>query len=108
LFSKTRGKVFYGWYIIAALFFINLIIIGNRFSFGVFFKSLANEFEGCDLAGYNSNKFDIPLLAEEFLRADVDFDMRKRKFICSGFVVEGERRPYKGLVDHQTLLCLII
>ena len=38
-------------------------------------RSLANEFEGCDLAGYNSNKFDIPLLAEEFLRANVDFDL---------------------------------
>jgi len=44
-------------------------------------RSLANEFEGCDFAGYNSNKFDIPLLAEEFLRANVDFDIRRRKFI---------------------------
>lgn len=44
-------------------------------------RTLANEFEGCDFAGYNSNKFDIPLLAEEFLRAEVDFDMMKRKFI---------------------------
>lgn len=44
-------------------------------------RSLTREFEGCDLAGYNSNKFDIPLLAEEFLRAEVDFNMSKRKFI---------------------------
>jgi DNA polymerase-3 subunit epsilon len=44
-------------------------------------KNLAKEIEGCDLAGYNSNKFDIPLLAEEFMRADVDIDMTKRKFI---------------------------
>jgi DNA polymerase-3 subunit epsilon len=44
-------------------------------------RSLANEFEGCDFAGYNSNKFDLPLLAEEFLRAEVDFDLMKRKFI---------------------------
>jgi DNA polymerase III subunit epsilon len=44
-------------------------------------KNLARDIEGCDLAGYNSNKFDIPLLAEEFLRADVDIDMMKRKFI---------------------------
>ncbi len=44
-------------------------------------KNLASEFEGCDLAGYNSNKFDIPLLAEEFLRSEVDFDMSKRKFV---------------------------
>lgn len=44
-------------------------------------KDLANFIEGCDLGGYNSNRFDVPLLAEEFLRVDVDFDMRKRKFV---------------------------
>lgn len=44
-------------------------------------KSLAAQIEGCDLAGYNSNRFDIPLLAEEFLRCDVDIDLMKRKFV---------------------------
>ena len=44
-------------------------------------KELAHYIEGCDLGGYNSNRFDIPLLAEEFLRADVDFDMSRRKFV---------------------------
>ena len=44
-------------------------------------KSLATQIEGCDLAGYNSNRFDIPLLAEEFLRAGVDIDLNRRKFI---------------------------
>ena len=44
-------------------------------------KSLAAQIEGCDLAGFNSNRFDIPLLAEEFLRAEVDFDLNKRKFV---------------------------
>lgn len=44
-------------------------------------KELARFIEGCDLGGYNSNRFDIPLLAEEFLRAEVDFDMRKRRFV---------------------------
>lgn len=44
-------------------------------------KNIARDIEGCDLAGFNSNRFDIPLLAEEFLRADVDIDMTKRKFI---------------------------
>lgn len=44
-------------------------------------KELANAIEGCDLAGFNSNRFDIPMLAEEFLRAEVDFDMTRRKFI---------------------------
>lgn len=44
-------------------------------------KSLANYIEGCDLAGYNSNKFDIPMLMEEFLRAGVDIDLKKRKCV---------------------------
>ncbi|MDL2222603.1 3'-5' exonuclease [Bacteroidales bacterium OttesenSCG-928-M11] len=44
-------------------------------------KSLASQIEGCDLAGYNSNRFDIPLLAEEFLRAGVEIDLMKRKFV---------------------------
>ena len=44
-------------------------------------QSIANSFEGSDFAGYNSNKFDLPLLAEEFLRCEVDFDLKKRKFI---------------------------
>ncbi|MCT4647939.1 MAG: 3'-5' exonuclease [Carboxylicivirga sp.] len=44
-------------------------------------KSLAKIMEGCDIAGFNSNKFDVPLLAEEFIRAEIDFDMKKRKFV---------------------------
>ncbi len=44
-------------------------------------KTLAKFLEGCDLGGFNSNRFDIPLLAEEFLRADIDIDFKKRKFI---------------------------
>lgn len=49
------------------------------------FKQVAHELkqmlDGCDLAGYNSNRFDIPLLMEEFLRSQVDFDMRNRKLL---------------------------
>lgn len=44
-------------------------------------KELAKFIEGCDLAGFNSNRFDIPLLAEEFLRNGVDIDFSKRKFV---------------------------
>ena len=44
-------------------------------------KKIASDIEGCDLAGFNSNRFDIPVLAEEFLRAGVDIDLMKRKFI---------------------------
>ena len=44
-------------------------------------KTLWHTFEGCDLAGYNSNKFDVPLLVEEFMRAGVDIDLSKRKLV---------------------------
>jgi len=44
-------------------------------------KEIAADFEGSDLAGYNSNRFDIPLLAEEFLRAEVDIDLMKHRFV---------------------------
>jgi DNA polymerase-3 subunit epsilon len=50
-------------------------------SFNEVAKILAKDFEGCDLGGYNSMRFDIPLLAEEFLRAGVDIDLKRRKFI---------------------------
>jgi len=50
-------------------------------SFGQIARSLAQYMEGCDLGGYNSNKFDIPILAEEFLRAGIDVDLKKRKMI---------------------------
>ena len=44
-------------------------------------KNIAVDIEGCDLAGFNSNRFDIPVLAEEFLRAGVDIDLMKHKFV---------------------------
>jgi DNA polymerase-3 subunit epsilon len=44
-------------------------------------RNLASFLEGTDLAGYNAIKFDIPVLAEEFLRANVDFNFLKRKYI---------------------------
>lgn len=50
-------------------------------SFKMVAKEIARDIEGCDLAGFNSNRFDIPLLAEELLRADVDIDLTKRKCI---------------------------
>ena len=44
-------------------------------------KSLAQWREGCDFGGFNSNRFDLPVLVEEFLRAGVDVDFKRRKFI---------------------------
>lgn len=49
------------------------------------FRQVANEIkqflDNCDLGGYNSNRFDIPLLVEEFLRVPLDFDMNGRKMV---------------------------
>lgn len=50
-------------------------------SFKEIAKSLAVFIEGCDIVGYNSIKYDVPMLAEEFLRAGVEIDLRKRKLI---------------------------
>ena len=44
-------------------------------------KEIMQDIEGCDLAGYNSNRFDIPLLVEELLRAGVDVDFKKHRFV---------------------------
>ncbi len=44
-------------------------------------RRIAADIEGCDLAGFNSNRFDIPVLVEEFLRAGVDVDLMKHKFV---------------------------
>ena len=44
-------------------------------------KSLKSFMEGCDFGGFNSNRFDLPLLAEEFMRAGVDINFRNRKYI---------------------------
>lgn len=49
--------------------------------FKQFAKSLAQLFQGCDFAGFNSNRFDLPMLDEEFRRANVDFDFSKSRFI---------------------------
>lgn len=43
--------------------------------------SLADLMKGCDIAGFNSNRFDVPLLDEEFHRAGVDFDFHRAQFI---------------------------
>ena len=44
-------------------------------------RNIYNFLKGCDLAGFNSDRFDIPLLVEELLRADLDFDFKNTKTI---------------------------
>lgn len=55
--------------------------VANEPPFRAIAKSLAAYLEGCDFGGFNSNKFDVPVLMEEFLRAGVNVDFKNRKFI---------------------------
>jgi len=63
-------------------------------------KEVSNFIGNADLAGYNSNKFDIPLLVEEFLRADVDFDLKGRRFVdVQNIFHKLEPRPLKAAYE---------
>jgi DNA polymerase-3 subunit epsilon len=53
----------------------------NEPNFKVIGSQVKEMINNCDLGGFNSNKFDIPLLAEEFLRSNIDFDLEKIKCI---------------------------
>ncbi|MBP5338838.1 MAG: 3'-5' exonuclease [Prevotella sp.] len=69
-------------------------------------KTLADKFQGCDFAGFNSNHFDIPLLAEEFLRAGIDFDFSRCRLIDAQTIFHKmEKRnlaaAYKFYVGHR-------
>ena len=68
--------------------------------------TLAAKFKGCDFAGYNSNHFDIPMLAEEFLRAGIDFDFSNARLIDAQTIFHKmERRnlaaAYKFYTGHK-------
>ena len=65
------------------------------------FKQLAKEIsrflDNCDLAGYNALKYDIPMLVEEFLRADIDFEVSNRKLIdVQNIFMKMEQRTLKA------------
>jgi DNA polymerase-3 subunit epsilon len=55
--------------------------VANEPTFKQIAKSLSQFLEGCDLAGFNVMKFDVPVLVEEFLRANVDFEIDNRKIL---------------------------
>ncbi len=67
---------------------------------------ITNDFAGCDFAGFNSNRFDIPMLAEEFLRAGVDYDFSKCNLVDAQTIFHKmERRnlaaAYKFYCGHK-------
>lgn len=66
---------------VAALTGISNDDVAGKPTFKMLAAKLDGEFKGCDFAGFNSNHFDIPMLAEEFLRAGIDFDFAKCRLI---------------------------
>lgn len=71
------------------------------------FSDIANELNaflnGCDLAGYNSNKFDIPILAEEFLRSEISFSLHNRNAIDIQNIFHNmERRTLRAAYKFYT------
>nr|MBD5377125.1 3'-5' exonuclease [Bacteroides sp.] len=55
--------------------------VANEPTFKQIARSLADLFTGCDIAGFNSNRFDIPVLDQEFRRAGISFDFSRARFI---------------------------
>jgi len=55
--------------------------VADKPTFAQIARQLAASFEGCDIGGFNSNRFDVPMLDEEFARAAVDFDFSTTRFI---------------------------
>ena len=55
--------------------------VKDKPAFKTIAAKISEEFKGCDFAGFNSNYFDIPMLAEEYLRAGIDFDFSKCRLI---------------------------
>ncbi|MFH1321482.1 MAG: 3'-5' exonuclease [Bacteroidota bacterium] len=71
------------------------------------FKEITGELiqflENCDLAGYNSNKFDLPLLAEEFLRNNIEFKVKDRKLVdVQNIFHKMEKRTLKAAYKFYT------
>lgn len=66
-------------------------------------KSLAQFIEGCDFGGFNSNRFDLPLLVEEFMRAGVECDFQRRKFVDVQTIFH--RKEQRTLVAAYKFYC---
>lgn len=73
--------------------------VKDKPTFKQYAKEISKFLANCDLAGYNSNKFDIPMLVEEFLRVDVDFEISNRKLIdVQTIFMKMEQRTLKAAV----------
>lgn len=72
-------------------------------TFKMIAKDLVELIADSDLGGFNSNKFDVPLLAEEFIRAETDFDLKKRNFVDA--MVIFMKKEQRNLVAAYKFYC---
>lgn len=78
-------------------------MVADKPTFKELSTKLAAEFSDCDFAGYNSNRFDIPLLAEEFLRAGIDFDFASARMLDASIIFRKmERRNLASAYKFYT------
>ena len=77
--------------------------VANEPTFAQIAKSLAQFIEGCDFGGFNSNRFDLPMLVEEFLRAEVDVNFDNRKFVDVQTIFH--RKEQRTLVAAYKFYC---
>lgn len=61
-------------------------MVADKPAFKDIATTLYNTFKGCDFAGFNSNRFDVPMLAEEFLRAGIDFSFSDARLIDASVI----------------------
>jgi len=77
--------------------------VADKPSFKEIGAELVKMLAGCDLGGYNSNKFDIPLLMEEFLRNEIDFDISDKHLIdVQNIFHKMEKRTLRGAYKFYT------
>ena len=78
--------------------------VKDKPAFAALAKEIMDFIGDADLAGYNSNKFDIPVLAEELLRADVKFDVSNRHFVDVQNMYYSAKQLYNCKVDYSSIL----
>lgn len=76
--------------------------VADEPTFAQIAKSLAECLRGCDFAGFNSNRFDLPLLDQEFVRAGVDFDFGACRFIDVQTIYH--KREPRTLTDRKSVV----
>lgn len=77
--------------------------VANEKTFAQLAPMLAESFKNCDIAGFNSNRFDVPMLAEEFYRAGIEFDFSKVRFVDVQTIFH--KREQRTLVAAYRFYC---